>query len=489
MKKSFRLSLLSLIVSFAVVQAATAPSLELNLDSTPIESKAGHPVVSYADVLDQATPSVVAVYTARIVSVVERAQPRTLRELYEQYYNSRPDPNAPMREEKQPVGVGSGVIVTDDGYVVTNNHVIRDRRGEIADEIRVRLSDDREFLAELIGADEKTDVAVLKIESDTALPAITIAESQQLRVGDVVFAIGNPLGVGLTATQGIVSATQRNSLGILGRGAYEDFIQTDAAINPGNSGGALIDAWGRLVGINTAIVSGTGANIGIGFAIPAKLVLNVMTNLVESGEVPRGLLGLIPEDLTSDLADAFGLDSTHGALVNQVQAGSPADLGGIHHGDVITQINSVKIDSAAQLRLVVSQTLPGTEVQVHLIRDGEAKVLPVVLGSLSGQVYGKDGRLISPSESALLEGIQMAPVSEELRKEYEIPEDVQGVLITEVAFDSPYAETLTKGMLILEVNGQAVDTVNSVEAQIRQGVNRLYAWFNGNRGFVSLRLK
>jgi len=484
----------SLFTSLALVaglHAAEDDALNLKIDTTPVASSKLEPVVSYADVLEQATPSVVAVYTSRIIDVVERAQPRTLRELYEQYYNpnrNRPDPNAPVRQEHQRVGVGSGVIVTESGYIVTNNHVIRDQDGSIVDEIRVRLSDDREFMAELIGEDEKTDVAVLKIEDEDPLPAITIADSSQLRVGDVVFAIGNPLEVGLTATQGIVSATGRNSLGILGRGAYENFIQTDAAINPGNSGGALIDARGRLIGINTAIVSGTGGNIGIGFAIPVQIVQNVMTNLITHGEVPRGMLGLFPENLTREMAESFGLASTHGALVNQVQPDSPAAKGGIRHGDIIVKVDEVEILSAPQLRLVISQMLPGTEVEIELIRDGKSITRDVVLGSLSGKVVLQhDGQ--TSVQADVLAGVDLAPLDDELRAQYKVPADINGVIVTNVAFESPYSELMSAGMVILEVNDQAVADLEAIEKNLKEGSNRLYTWAGGTMRFVLLRIK
>lgn len=355
--------------------------LQVNVDDRPIIAKEGQPIVSYADVLDKATPSVVAVYASRFVS--------QLPDIYRRFGLPSPEgdsTNAMARELKVSLGVGSGVIFSGDGYIVTSHHVVQGLRGREADEIIVRLNDETEYVAALIGSDPKTDIAVLKIEADQLFHAVTLADSDLLRVGDVVFAIGNPLDVGLTATQGIVSATSRSQGGrILGPGSYEDFIQTDAAINLGNSGGALIDAWGRLIGINTAIVSGSdgsGGSIGIGFAIPANMVLNVASNLIKSGEVPRGMLGLFPDDLTRDMADAVGLVSTKGALVNQVQDDSPASRAGIVHGDIIVKIDATAIDSASDLRLTVSQRLPGTEVEVTLIRDDQTIVLPVTLGSL-----------------------------------------------------------------------------------------------------------
>jgi serine protease Do/serine protease DegQ len=443
----------------------------------------GKQVVSYADVLEQATPSVVAVYTSRIVAAREMQQlPEILRQ-----FGYRVPPSmqreAP-RERKERLGVGSGVIISEDGYIVTNHHVVQGMRGRMADEIKVRLNDNSEYVAEFIGSDPKTDIAVLKIEVDDKLPAVKLANSDRLRVGDVVFAIGNPLDVGLTATQGIVSATGRNQGGrVLGPGSYEDFIQTDAAINLGNSGGALIDAWGRLVGINTAIVSGSGGNIGIGFAIPMNMVLNVATNLIETGEVPRGMLGLFPSDLSGEMAEAFGLENTLGALVNQVQSDSPASRAGIQHGDVITRIDGEAIESAAQLRLAVSQILPGTEVDVTLIRSGETVVLPVVLGSLNGSLAG------GPGASGGLEGVEMRLLDRELREAHSIPEGIDGALILEVSPESPYADKLRAKMVIIEVNGRAINELEAVSEALRANAqNRLYVWADGIMRFISLRL-
>ena len=300
MKYTVFLLLISLLAAFSLF-ADKNPPLNVKVDAQSIATSGDMPLVSYADVLGQATPSVVAVYTSRIVSARESL---TLPEFYRQF--SRPIPRAmpeegSNRERKERLGVGSGVIISADGYIVTNYHVVQGMRGREVDEILVRLNDGTEYVATLIGSDSKTDVAILKIEANASLPAVTLADSDLLRVGDIVFAIGNPRDLGLTATQGIVSALERNRGGqILGAGSYENFIQTDAAINLGNSGGALVDAWGRLVGINTAIVSNSGGSIGLGFAIPVNMVLNVASNLIKSGEVPRGMLGLFPEKSSSN---------------------------------------------------------------------------------------------------------------------------------------------------------------------------------------------
>jgi len=455
---------------------ASDTKAELNLleDLREITEIENTPRVSYADVLNRATPSVVAVYTSRLVqpSYYQRT-PFGIQELLRQL--GRPVPQAiPDGEERlERVGVGSGVVISEDGYIVTNNHVIQVQRGQTADEIRVRLSNDMEYVAKLVGTDEKTDIAVLKVEPDVALPVVTVADSSKLRVGDVVFAIGNPLDVGLTATQGIVSALGRDSSGILGPGAYENFIQTDAAINLGNSGGALIDAAGRLIGINTAIVSGSGGSIGIGFAIPTNMAMNVAKNLIETGEVPRGLLGLIPDNLTAELAEAFNLKSTRGALVNKVQPDSPADRGGIRHGDVIIRVDDDEIESAQQLRLVVSQMRPGSEVIITLIRQGETLTLPVVLGSLNGPLTTEN------VSRDVLDGVLLEPLDEDVRRNQSIPDGVKGVFISGVNVGSPYSKIMAPGMVILEVNGTIVTQPSDIAEKLIPGANRFYMWREG----------
>lgn len=482
MKNLFTLPLL-IITAFQLLAADENPELKVSVDERAIHPTENGPVVSYADVLDKATSSVVAVYTSRIVT--ERRADRQIPELFRQFGLPVPQ-NIPERgeprERREQLGVGSGVIISTDGYIITNHHVVQGMRGREADEIRVRLNDGTEFEADLIGSDQKTDVAVLKIEAEDALPAVTFADSDKLRVGDVVFAIGNPLDAGLTATQGIVSATKRNSYGILGPGAYEDFIQTDAAINMGNSGGALVDAWGRLVGINTAIFSTTGGSIGIGFAIPVDMALNVTRNLIDTGDVPRGMLGLFPDNLDRDMADAFGLETTKGALVNQVQEDSPASRAGIEHGDIITNIDGIEIDSAQQLRLEVSQMLPGREVTVTLIRQGEIIKLPVVLGSLNGMASG------SYTEPGYIRGLLLEKLNDEIREGYSIPEGIQGLLVTDVKEGSPFDGKLKPSMVILEINGAAVSDPDEVEDLLEEGMNRIYIWAKGQKRFIVLRM-
>lgn len=483
MKYTAFLLLISLLAAISLF-ADKNPPLNVKLDAQSIATSGDMPLVSYAGVLGQATPSVVAVYTSRIVSARESL---TLPEFYRQF--SRPIPRAMPeeglnRERKERLGVGSGVIISADGYIVTNYHVVQGMRGREVDEILVRLNDGTEYVAALIGSDSKTDVAILKIEANASLPAVTLADSDLLRVGDIVFAIGNPRDLGLTATQGIVSALERNRGGqILGAGSYENFIQTDAAINLGNSGGALVDAWGRLVGINTAIVSSSGGSIGLGFAIPVNMVLNVASNLIKTGEVPRGMLGLFPDDLNREMADAFGLESTRGALVNQVQEDSPASRGGIRHGDIILKIDEREIDSAAELRLVVSQVLPGTKVAVTLIRQGKTMVLPITLGSLTGKVGAIN------TDSSALKGVILRPLNDDLRDAYSIPNDLDGVLLIDVEDDSPFVDKLEPLTVIIEINGNAVNSIDGIEENlVMNRQNRFYIWADGKKRFVILRL-
>ena len=483
MKYTAFLLLISLLAAISLF-ADKNPPLNVKLDAQSIATSGDMPLVSYAGVLGQATPSVVAVYTSRIVSARESL---TLPEFYRQF--SRPIPRAMPeeglnRERKERLGVGSGVIISADGYIVTNYHVVQGMRGREVDEILVRLNDGTEYVATLIGSDSKTDVAILKIEANASLPAVTLADSDLLRVGDVVFAIGNPRDLGLTATQGIVSALERNRGGqILGAGSYENFIQTDAAINLGNSGGALVDAWGRLVGINTAIVSSSGGSIGLGFAIPVNMVLNVASNLIKTGEVPRGMLGLFPDDLNREMADAFGLESTRGALVNQVQEDSPASRGGIRHGDIILKIDEREIDSAAELRLVVSQVLPGTKVAVTLIRQGKTMVLPITLGSLTGKVGAIN------TDSSALKGVILRPLDDDLRDGYTIPKYIDGVLVMEVEDDSPFVDKLEPLTVIIEINGNAVNSIDGIEENlVMNRQNRFYIWADGKKRFVILKL-
>jgi serine protease Do len=344
-------------------------------------------------------------------------------------------------------GLGSGVIVSSDGYILTNNHVVNN-----ATEIQVALNDGRQFTAKVIGSDPKTDVALVRIKADN-LPALTLTDSDKIEVGDVVLAIGNPFGIGQTVTKGIVSAKDRTTSGEMD----EDFIQTDAAINPGNSGGALVDTEGRLVGINSAILTHSGGNQGIGFAVPSNLCRWVMDSLVQTGHVERGFLGVMIQNLTPDLATAFKLDRTNGALVGDVTPGSPADKAGLKSGDVITQVNGQPIEDASQLKLRVAESAPGSKVQLGANRNGETKTFEVTLANLPDNRVAKADDQSENAKAEALAGVGVADIDQNTRAQLNIPTQVQGAVITEVAPDSAaYQAGLRTGDVITELNRKPV---------------------------------
>jgi serine protease Do/serine protease DegQ len=466
-----RFGLSATLLAAAVAVAAETPAKgptkapTLKVDASPVT--AGSPLgapVSYADVLEPVQRAVVSVYSSKTVTSRRQINP-----LFRQFFGDQMPPQRESREQ----GLGSGVVISADGYILTNNHVV-----EGADELNVSLPDEREFKAKLIGSDPSTDVAVIKIEAE-GLPVVTLADSDKLRVGDIVFAVGNPLGIGQTVTMGLVSALGRNNLGLLDRenqAGYENFIQTDAAINMGNSGGALVDARGRLVGINTAIVSTTRGNIGIGFAIPANLAASVMNSLVQTGSVARGFLGVGVETISADLAEALGLKKdARGVVINTVTPDSPADKAGLRRGDVILSINDRPISSLQDLRLFVSQLAPGTEVEVKSVRDGKERTAKVKLGSLPDANRG----------GGLFEGVTTERLDEESRARLDLDERVTGLVITEVDPDSPYAERLFPNMVIIEVNRVPAVTVAAARAAlVKDRANLLLIYFRGAYRYI-----
>jgi serine protease DegS len=310
---------------------------------------------SYANAVERAAPAVVNIYTQRVIT--ERRSPLLDDPLFQYFFGER----FSQERKRLQTSLGSGVIISPQGFVLTNNHVVAD-----ADEIKVMLSDGRDARATIAGLDPETDLAILRIDMPD-LPSIVIGNSDSIRVGDVVFAIGNPFGVGQTVTQGIVSATGRNKLGI---STFENFIQTDAAINPGNSGGALINARGELIGINTAIFSRSGGSQGIGFAIPESLAKDVMKQIIEKGRVVRGWIGIEAQDLTPALAESFGLDHTNGMLIAGIVRGGPADVAGLNPGDLVTSVDGQDVTDTFQTMERITRSEPGTRVEVEGIRQG-----------------------------------------------------------------------------------------------------------------------
>jgi serine protease Do/serine protease DegQ len=459
---AFRLLAVVLLATASLVaaqpKARSAPAVRpsppaVRIDVSPLEvGTEPARLRSYADVIEPALKAVVSVYSTRIVREQMAINP-----LFRQYFGDLPE-----RESRQE-GLGSGVIVSPDGYILTNNHVI-----EGADELKVTLADDRDFPARIVGTDPKTDVAVLKIEAE-GLPVLTLADSDRVRVGDIAFAVGNPLGVGQTVTMGIVSAKGRSRLGLLERvSGYEDFIQTDAAINMGNSGGALIDARGRLIGVNSAIISPSRGNIGIGFAIPVNLARFIMNSLVETGAVARGYLGVTSDTLTAELAEQLGLArGTRGVIITEIDAASPAEAAGLRRADVIVALNGQNVLTWEDLRVLVAQSLPDSKVSLKVLRDGKARSVDVELGRV----------IDNPDE--LVAGVEAAPLTPEVRRRLGLNDSrIAGLVVTRVSEDSPHRGRLAEGMVILEINRAPVPDLAAGRERIRSGRN-LLAVFDG----------
>ena len=438
--------------------APSAKMPELKKDFSPLNDGKPGLVLSYADVVEPVQKDVVSIESSKIVHERIQANP-----LLRQFFGDIPDQD---RESKE-MGLGSGVIVTSNGYILTNNHVV-----ENADELTVELWDGHKYPAKVVGADPKTDIAVVKIEA-AGLSPVTFADSDKIRVGDVVFAVGNPLGVGETVTMGIVSAKSRNVHILEDVSGYEDFIQTDAAINMGNSGGALLDAKGRLIGINSAIVSPSRGNIGIGFAVPVDLAASVMKSLIETGTVARGFLGVGAVPITADVAEQVGLPKdAKGVIVIETQADSPAEKVGIKRRDVILRVNGKPIENYDELRLTISQLAPGSKVTLDISRDGKPMTVEVTLAQFAEK----------PNE--ILDGVEVGKLTEEIRRRLGIDARTTGLVVTAVEEKSEYAEELPVGSVIVEINRNPIEDIASARAAIHPGRNLLLVYSQGYAKYV-----
>jgi serine protease Do len=380
------------------------------------------------------------------------------------------------RKFKQ-AALGSGVIVSKDGYILTNNHVIRN-----ADEIKVILYDKREFKGKVIGADPKTDIAVVKIDAKD-LPAIKIGESRSLKPGDVVIAIGNPFALSQTITMGIVSATGRSNVGI---SAYEDFIQTDAAINPGNSGGALVNTNGELVGINTAIFSTSGGYMGIGFAIPSDMANAVAQSILKYGKVIRGWIGISIQDLTPELAKSLTISQEQGALITDVMKNSPAEKAGMKRGDLIVAYDGQAVDNATALRNMAANTAPGKEVDVKVLREGKEVMLKIVIGEMPEAKVAK-----TTEHNNALTGVSVQEVTPAERDALGLPNNVKGVIVAEMSETSPANGVLAKNDVIVEIDRKEVRGVKDYEQLVskigpHEGV-LLLIYRNGGYIYVTIK--
>ena len=433
---------------FVSASDAFAEVPEISSDSVNSLTKTSQAI---AEVAKAVRPAIVNISTTRTEKISESPfAPFFDDPFFRKFFGDRyRHPKRP--KERKTASLGSGVIVSSDGYILTNTHVIRD-----AEEIKVLLPDKREFEGKIIGTDPKTDISVIKIDAKD-LPTIKWGDSDKLRVGEVVLAIGSPYGLNQTITMGIVSAVGRADVGIAD---YEDFIQTDAAINPGNSGGALVNARGKLVGINTAIFSTTGGYQGIGFAIPSNMAKTVMDSLIKRGKVIRGWLGVSIQAITPELAKQFNLEEEYGALVGDVIEESPAEKAGIMRGDVIIEYNGKKVDEPYNLRNTVANTSPGDEVELKVVRDGEIITIKVTIGELPSETQTAPRR---EYENAL-RGVSVRDLTSELYTQLNIPEKIKGVVVSDIKPGSPAEEKLLEGDIIQQINKKAVANSQDYES-------------------------
>lgn len=463
-------------------------------DSVEVRNS-GQVTISYADVVQKILPSVVSIGTyskskapggrGGVPDMEELEQlPPMFREFFRDWLEKRGgQPGAGPRGRQRPqqpqqTGLGSGVILTEDGYILTNNHVV-----ENADELKVTIGDKaKEYTAKVIGADPATDVALIKVEG-TGLPHATFGDSSRLRVGDIVLAVGSPMGLDQSVTHGIVSALGRSKVGIIenkGQAGYENFIQTDAAINPGNSGGPLVDALGRVVGINTAIETRSGMFSGIGLAIPINMALGIVSDLLDDGKVDRGYLGVAMSDVDPSVAELFGLKDESGVTVSEVRPGSPAEKAGFQGGDVIVSANGETVLEPSKLRLMISSKRPGEPVKFGVVRlnsdtrKPERFELSATLGKLTPELLAaasspSGGKVTAPQADGLLKGVQVEPISDELRQEFAIAATVTaGLVVTTVDENSDAARKgLQEGDVIVKVNNQPVS--NLADARSKRG--------------------
>jgi len=486
MKKAFRSMTVGLVaVSFLVIGLIVASNFSLTpateartealwTDGTG-KASAGQPG-SFADLAEKYSPAVVNISTATVIKEGDAQQPfggeeSPFREFFGDEFFKRFFGDRQQRPFKRS-SLGSGFIINSEGFIITNNHVVAE-----ADEVVVTLEEGDEYTAKVLGTDEKTDLALIKIEPKNGLPTCRLGDSDKARVGDWVLAIGNPFGLGHSVTAGIISAKGRE----LGAGAYDDFIQTDAAINPGNSGGPLFDTAGNVVGINSAIYSRSGGNQGIGFAIPINLAKSIVSQLEESGSVTRAWLGVLIQQITPEIQESLELKEREGALVGDVVKGGPADKAGIQRGDVIVRFNGQKVESQHELPTMVAYLPVGTEVKVVVLRNGKEKTFEVALEKMTDEVV-VSGTETDTEEMKEELGFTAQNLTPELAEQLGL-DSAEGVLIASVEPGSPAAEAgLRRGDVVLEVDRKKTKDINILSQVLEKAKDKKSVLFLVNRG-------
>jgi serine protease Do len=462
------------------VEAPSKPA-----DTRPESQRVINPVrstgqQSYADVVDRVAPAVVTVYAERRVRA-PRQFPFFNDPFFRRFFGPPPDQGGGRGQVQR--GLGSGVTVSDDGYIITNHHVI-----DGAEDIRVEYAERKTHRAKLIGSDPPSDLAVLKIDA-SKLPVLPLGDSDRVRVGDVVLAIGNPMGIGQTVTAGIISAKGRSTG--LSDGSFEDFLQTDAPVNHGNSGGALVNTAGELIGINSQILSPSGGNIGIAFAIPSNMARDVRDQLVKSGAVHRGQIGVTIQPLTEDLAAGFGLKDTSGVLVGDVVSGSPAQKAGIRPGDVIREIDGQPVGAPNDLRNRISSKRPGTEVTIKLIRDKREQEIKVKLGEYQGPSsrQQEDGEDEGGQGGQTRLGLSLQPLTPDIARQLGLRGVSSGLLVRDVDPSGPAARAgIAPGDVIIQANRQPVRSVEELQRVAgRSGTILFRINRQGQNAFVTVK--
>ena len=471
----------SLLLLVTISGCSGQNKLNLSANTTTPASAGSAPLQnSYADVVSRVSPAVVTVRSTQR-NRPSQQYPFMDDPFFRDFFGDRMPQQPPPRRAE---GLGSGVIVSQDGYILTNHHVV-----DGALEIRVELTDNRVFNAKLVGSDQPSDLAVLKVDT-TNLPVLGLGNSDQVRVGDVVLAVGNPLGIGQTVTSGIISAKGRATG--LSDGSFEDFLQTDAAINRGNSGGALVNTNGELVGINSQILSPSGGNIGIGFAIPSNMARAVMDQLMKTGKVRRGMLGVTIQTVTADVAANLGLPAARGAIVSSVSPGSPAEAAGLKRGDVIVALNDQPVVDSNALRNQVASTAPGSNVSLTLLRDGRETKVQLRLTELPARTAeGEAEGSVPDSGGSGRFGLTLEPLTPDVASRLGLGANEQGLVVTRIDPAGSASEAgVRQGDVIQEVNRQPVRTVQEFNAATqRSGARPVLVLLNrrGNVIYLTLR--